>query len=32
MEQTPHKYVAVAYELYTDNEKHLPELLEKAPT
>lgn len=32
MEQTPHKYVAVAYELYTDNEKGIHELVEKAPT
>lgn len=32
MEQTPHKYVTVAYELYTDNEKGIHELVEKAPT
>lgn len=31
MEQTPHKYVSVAYELYTDNEKGIHELVEKAP-
>lgn len=31
MEQTPHKYVTVAYELYTDNEKGIHELMEKAP-
>ena len=31
MEQTPHKYVTVAYELYTDNEKGIHELVEKAP-
>lgn len=30
MEQTPHKYVTVAYELYTDNEKGIHELMEKA--
>lgn len=32
MGQTPHKYVTVAYELYTDNEKGIHELVEKAPT
>lgn len=31
MEQTPHKYVTVAYELFTDNEKGIHELVEKAP-
>lgn len=31
MEQTPHKYVSVAYELYTDNAKGIHELVEKAP-
>ena len=31
MEQTPHKYVTVAYELYSDNEKGIHELIEKAP-
>ena len=31
MEQTPHKYVTVAYELYADNEKGIHELIEKAP-
>ncbi len=30
MEQTPHKYVNVAYELYTDNAKGIHELMEKA--
>ena len=31
MEQTPHMYVAVAYDLFTDNEKGIHELVEKAP-
>lgn len=31
MEQTPHKYVTVAYELYSDNAKGVHELIEKAP-
>lgn len=31
MEQTPHKYITVAYELYADNEKGIHELIEKAP-
>ncbi len=31
MENTPQKYVAVAYELYYDNEKGIHELAEKAP-
>lgn len=31
MEQTPHMYVTVAYELFTDNEKGIHELVEKAP-
>lgn len=31
MEQTPHKYVTVAYELYTTNDKGIAELTEKAP-
>lgn len=31
MENTPHKYVTVAYELFTDNEKGIHELVEKAP-
>ncbi len=31
MEQTPHKYVCVAYELFTDNAKGIHELVEKAP-
>ena len=31
MEQITHKYVTVAYELYTDNEKGIHELVEKAP-
>ena len=31
MEQTPHKYVTVAYELFADNEKGIHELVEKAP-
>lgn len=31
MEQTNHKYVTVAYELYADNEKGIHELIEKAP-
>lgn len=32
MEQhTPNKYVTVAYELYTDNDKGIHELVEKAP-
>lgn len=30
MEQTPHKYVTVAYELFTDNEKGIHEMVEKA--
>ena len=30
MEQ-PNKYISVAYELYTDNEKGIHELVEKAP-
>ena len=30
MEQ-PNKYISVAYELYTDNEKGIHELMEKAP-
>lgn len=32
MGQNPHKYVTVAYELFTDNEKGIHELVEKAPT
>lgn len=31
MGKTPHKYVTVAYELFTDNEKGIHELVEKAP-
>lgn len=31
MEQTSHKYVTVAYELYANNEKGIHELMEKAP-
>lgn len=31
MEQTQHKYVTVAYELFADNEEGIHELLEKAP-
>ena len=31
MEQTPHKYVTVAYELFTDNEQGIHEMVEKAP-
>lgn len=31
MEQTSHKYVTVAYELFTNNEKGIHELVEKAP-
>lgn len=31
MENTPQKYVTVAYELYIDNEKGIHELAEKAP-
>lgn len=31
MEQTTHKYVTVAYKLYTDNEKGIHELVEEAP-
>ena len=31
MEQTSHKYVTVAYELYANNEKGIHELIEKAP-
>ena len=31
MEQMSHKYVTVAYELYSDNEKGIHELVEKAP-
>lgn len=31
MEQTSHKYITVAYELYADNEKGIHELIEKAP-
>lgn len=30
-QQTPNKYVTVAYELYTDNDKGIHELVEKAP-
>lgn len=30
-QQTPNKYVTVAYELYTDNDKGINELVEKAP-
>lgn len=30
-QQTPNKYVTVAYELYTDNDKGIYELVEKAP-
>ncbi len=30
MEQTPHKYVAVAYELFADNAQGIHELMEKA--
>ena len=30
MEQTPHKYVTVAYELYADNAQGIHELMEKA--
>ena len=29
MEQMSHKYITVAYELYTDNEKGIHELVEK---
>lgn len=31
MEKTPNKYVTVAYELFTDNERGIHELVEKAP-
>ena len=31
MGQNLHKYVTVAYELFTDNEKGIHELVEKAP-
>lgn len=31
MEQTPNKYVTVAYELFTDNEQGIHEMVEKAP-
>lgn len=31
MEQTSHKYITVAYELYADNDKGIHELIEKAP-
>lgn len=31
MEQTSHKYVTVAYELFSDNEKGIHSLIEKAP-
>lgn len=31
MEQMSHKYVTVAYELYSDNSKGVHELIEKAP-
>lgn len=31
MEQTPHKYVTMAYELYADNEQGIHELMEKVP-
>lgn len=31
MEQTPHKYATMAYELYADNEQGIHELLEKVP-
>ena len=30
-QQTPNKYVTVAYELYTDNDQGIHELVEKAP-
>ena len=30
-QQTPNKYLTVAYELYTDNDKGIHELVEKAP-
>lgn len=30
MEQTPHKYVTVAYDLFADNEQGIHELMEKA--
>lgn len=30
MEQTSHKYITVAYELYADNDKGIHELIEKA--
>ncbi len=30
-ETTPHKYITVAYELFTDNDKGIHELVEKAP-
>ena len=30
-QQTPNKYVTVAYELYTDNDKGIHEVVEKAP-
>lgn len=32
MENQPHKYVTVAYELYADNAEGVHELIEKAPT
>jgi FKBP-type peptidyl-prolyl cis-trans isomerase SlyD len=32
MEQTSHKYITVAYELFSDNEQGIHELIEKAPT
>lgn len=31
MEQTPHKYVTVAYDLFTDNDKGIHEIVEQAP-
>ena len=31
MEQTTHKYVTVAYELYADNAQGIHEMIEKAP-
>ena len=31
MENMAHKYVTVAYSLYTDNEKGVHELIERAP-
>lgn len=31
MEQNPHKYVTVAYELFSDNSNGIHELIEKAP-